>query len=540
MRSASVVVFFVIVLYSDVVLAFSGPEHHDLSNLALKTALASGKGSKEIRGIAESLLTSSDKEGTFGDLVKAVDSFSHPYERLTAKDAWTAISKRSSKLIFHLLALHRNSAHFQYGAVSEYAKIHGSAIEAACASPDNAWLALYTEAVALHFLQDSLASGHLVTPRSGMTDAVAGSLHDRINRVGAQVEIAPNDPEKWVEWLATLKKAQVGAPLSTVVKPAVTVSELEIDAMIAEVRGGARVRFFGDDYLNTSEASIQKLAILLLSIQSIADVLDASAGTEKEGIQVCFAPRNVERDEGTAAKMRSFRGSSASWDEGEGVSSFRDETDKPFNSHECDGLPGLVRYSVEWTKGFDSEDYAFHGIQATAVAGVGGALHRRRTMVEIASLFSAGDPRHTVRMRDGDTVKKEWWENDLGSASLGVSGSFVEGPHYQAGGLMGEGIMNFQVLPRGLAAGLRWGYRHYRGLHQTSNVFDYGVKLVAGIEVLNLTLVVDRGLDVDRREQLHKETFVMGGIEISLSWGWVNHVLGRGPSSQRASDPSTH
>src|SRR5437763_16077340 len=102
MRYVSVVALLV-VMHPGVAHAFNGREHRDLSNLALQTALTSGKGSDDMQRRAQTLLTGSKNEGTFGELVSAVDAFSHPEERLTAGDAWDAIRKRSNQRVFHLL-----------------------------------------------------------------------------------------------------------------------------------------------------------------------------------------------------------------------------------------------------------------------------------------------------------------------------------------------------------------------------------------------------------------------------------------------------
>ncbi len=511
-------------------LAFNGQEHRDISNFALLAALASERGSVEIRDCAQDMLTGSETEGTFGELVSAVDAFSHPEVRLTGEDAWKAVGKRKSQPVFHLLALHRNAAHFQREALSGYTKNHAKAIKAALDGDSKT--ALRSEAVALHFLQDSLAGGHLLTPRRGMSNAVAGAIHDRMNGLGAVVDIAPPDPDVWIRWLDVLKQNKFVLPPSRVVlvhvpPPSVTVSDDEIERMRTDLRAGATARFRGDDLLNTPDAQIGKMTILLLCIQSIADVLDASRGENRSAVQACFSPRSMEL-EGSLPKKGSFQGPSAVIDLRDVSNPLWDEKGEACEIRECDGLPlGLVRYSAEQTPGFDTEDYAYHGVQATALMGVSRESGDQRTMIEIGSLFNAGDPPGTVRVRGANP--EQWWPGylDLDTSSLAVKGSIVKGPHYYGVGLNAEWMLTLNVLPRGISVGPRWGYCHYSGAGRTSNVFEYGAKAAVGIEVLNLTLVVDRGIGVDKGGSFHNETFVMGGLEASLSWGWVRHVFGQ-------------
>ncbi len=80
---------------------------------------------------------------------------------------------------------HNNADHFQGDVLLLFDHWHTNALNEAVKS-DGARLfrALANEAVADHFLEDSFAPGHLLTPRRGMSDAMSLSWHDAFNARG--------------------------------------------------------------------------------------------------------------------------------------------------------------------------------------------------------------------------------------------------------------------------------------------------------------------------------------------------------------------
>ena len=89
------------------------------------------------------------------------------------------------------VASHNNADHFQGSVLYLFDHWHTNAMREA-ARADNArtlFRALANEAIADHFLEDSFAPGHLLTPRSAMSDAVALSWHDAFNDRGRMMAV---------------------------------------------------------------------------------------------------------------------------------------------------------------------------------------------------------------------------------------------------------------------------------------------------------------------------------------------------------------
>jgi hypothetical protein len=247
-------------------------------------------------------------------------------------------------------------------------------------------------------------------------------------------------------------------------------------------------------------------------------VLEGSVAVPSRAVQVCFTPRNVAPEE----SPRRFLGSSAAYDVRPVNGALWNERGEPMDVPRCSELSGLVTYSVHWTENLDMPDYNFHGIEARVVTGYSTDSGAPRTMIEVGELFNATNPRDSVKIREGDLVTEKSWNDFGGSGSLTLKGSYVQGPHYRGIGLFGDAMYSVDWLPRGCAAGVTWGFRHYRGEQRKSNVFDWAVKFVAGVEVVNLVLVIDRGLGADENGVLHNETFVMGGVEMAISMDWFD------------------
>ena len=106
----------------------------------------------------------------------------HQCAALARDETLEKINTRSSHWWYRFLAVHRNDEHFRGTACLSFNQMHGRAARLLeHGSPE---LALLAEAVAVHFLQDSMAPGHLATPRDQFGDWQAGAVHDRHNRRG--------------------------------------------------------------------------------------------------------------------------------------------------------------------------------------------------------------------------------------------------------------------------------------------------------------------------------------------------------------------
>lgn len=111
--------------------------------------------------------------------------------RRALDETWERIGARQRDWLYRFLAVHRNREHFRDAACVSFNEMHERAIDLAeHASAESLELALVAESVAIHFLQDALAPGHLAAPRDQFSDWHAGAVHDRYNRGGLPVGVA--------------------------------------------------------------------------------------------------------------------------------------------------------------------------------------------------------------------------------------------------------------------------------------------------------------------------------------------------------------
>jgi hypothetical protein len=187
--------------------------------------------------------------------------------------------------LHRVIAVHRNIAHFEACAADEYNRLHGLAMTRAAARRGREELGLLvpllTEALALHFLQDSFPPGHLLTPRTNASDIVARGMHQYNNRQGAEVSVAP-DSSVLRDILAALEKTVAGRRLLD----EIAVSPEEIAAFRSEMP--AAVTFHGDGALPSRKrprigaggARAELLLMVAVTTRSILDVLDAGLPAE--------------------------------------------------------------------------------------------------------------------------------------------------------------------------------------------------------------------------------------------------------------------
>src|SRR5436305_890184 len=181
--------------------AFEWFEHRELSNAALLAGKLGVPPGAMSPAMAREVDARSGGDVTFGDVTLAVDWFRNPDSLLDRDTVAANIRRRRHNLVKRGLAAHHNADHFQASALSEWRTYHARAVAAA---PDAPATALLAEAVALHFLQDFFAAGHVVTPRRGMHDAAAGHLHDRFNRLGVAFALSPGQPPEVANILQSL------------------------------------------------------------------------------------------------------------------------------------------------------------------------------------------------------------------------------------------------------------------------------------------------------------------------------------------------
>jgi hypothetical protein len=132
---------------------------------------------------------------TYGTVARLVDYMADPYDLFYVRKAhggWPVNLEETNTYFLENLpdsilalahAAHSNQHHFQGRALHTYWLWHRLAVEAA--SNGNLWGALLINAYADHFLQDSFAPGHLISPRDrNSQDLYALMVHDSVNNKG--------------------------------------------------------------------------------------------------------------------------------------------------------------------------------------------------------------------------------------------------------------------------------------------------------------------------------------------------------------------
>ncbi len=232
-------------------------------------------------------------------------------------------SCRAEKKVRHvgnwLVAVHQNTSHFEACAAAKYNGLHRLAIELAAesaqkgADAESLFVAFVAEAVALHFLQDSFAPGHLLTPRSGSTDIIARGMHNTHNRAGARVFIADGEP--WAGLEGALQQVLQGGPQRETVQKAA--NELSIrsedsaspspckrqtpDETTAPIKSSL---YFGDGKLRCRR---QALEMVLLSAASIREVLLAGKADPLRIFFHDWSAQPQEDDADRPAEAKLFR-----------------------------------------------------------------------------------------------------------------------------------------------------------------------------------------------------------------------------------------
>jgi hypothetical protein len=201
------------------------------------------------------------------------------------EDFLTRLRKRRSPQLF---AAQGNDSHFQAQAMMSWWLWHRQAVLAAAYGDatqqgpsegrERLFAGLLMNAISNHYLEDSLAPGHIFTPREGMHDFAAISMHDFYNREGACFAV---DKDRWGE-LADLIDPERHAQLLGMRKE-----------ILESIKGLGfpqwKLRLLGDGYLIPSERKIeavpgleessqrQRLFITLVVARTIVDVLESHA-----------------------------------------------------------------------------------------------------------------------------------------------------------------------------------------------------------------------------------------------------------------------
>ncbi|MCU1348057.1 MAG: hypothetical protein JWO56_1087, partial [Acidobacteria bacterium] len=425
--------------------AFSGPEHRDLSNAALRLAVLHARAgfpdecAKRASPCARMLDVAYDlSEGaieplhTFGDLTRAVDLFQNP-DILTYEVAWTHLDERRrlSRWLLQGLALHRNRAHFQVEALNAYARYHDQAI--VFGRRHEPRRALYSEAVALHFLQDFFAAGHFVTPRGGFHDAVAASLHDRYNIDG--VDVAVTIP-KVGPWKTLLKEMSGQDPFEGEL---LRFTPEDVERFTA--LDGKNFRAGGDRCL--SQIPEQRVLLALASAESIVEVIESAVEVPEYIIDVCFEPRSAERGSGNKPVVSSRRGP----DGGVGVTATKHGWPRLVGPCETSEAQPLARYRLNTARLVSRAGvYPASGIEVTALSGRGFHTSDHRRIIDVNWIIGALEPSGSLHVRQYERDTGEVFYNARFFSYLAAHLSLVRGQHFRAIGYGNEYGLDIPVL----------------------------------------------------------------------------------------------
>jgi hypothetical protein len=510
--------------------AFDGYEHRSVSNAAVIVAAKYAEGTADPKFLAQALALATKEKETFGDLTVAADWF-QDVTQLTTGEAFKAVRRRQRIYMAWRkgISLHRNMLHFQRQALCTYLMLHRNAV-ALAASPDTWEASLYTEAVALHFLQDFFSAGHFVTPRKHSNDAVAGSLHDHFGHTGLKVSLAMSNDQTLAEpWrsLAAAAKSELG-----VLPDAVRYN----DADLTSLDGRTKLSIGGDTYLNDIPG--QRLLVLLVSAQSVAEVLNAShnSSAPAEHIAVCFNERWAQRD---GPHAHSFLENPASKGKRGGPeAALRLETSPPVKPKpnvttrflksdacekevpRCEAFENwLVRFAVPPDAYSEQGNLEAKGVQFT-VAG----LPAVRRSISVGRLIYGTDPRNTVMVHDEENKPLDrYFTSSL--VPLYATGNllFIESDRYRAIGVRGELAYDLPLTAAG--ATLMFGPNIYKFLGGRATRLDVGLKLTYGFDVMNIALLLERGHQVDDHGRFHQRYFITPGVELTLSNSWYRKFL---------------
>ena len=308
------------------VFAYSGIEHRQVSRDALRIAFDAvdaprcppdaSPGSCCGRSLVLSdldkanLKTLFDESGSnisYADVVAFVDHVLDPI-KLIQRD-WTTsglptwpkdlnedyLFRLRSRLTLQALAAQNNDSHFQSQAMMSWWLWHRDAVLTAAygnatkgpvgSGSERLFAGLFMNAISNHYLEDSFAPGHVITPREGMHDAAAISMHDYYNREGAEFAI---DSTHWRELAALIDPARHASLFLQDEKDRTAMEDLLRGIKDHGFETGV-LWLRGDGYLLPSKRKLarfpglqdkalrQRIFITLVVARSIVDILESHA-----------------------------------------------------------------------------------------------------------------------------------------------------------------------------------------------------------------------------------------------------------------------
>ena len=250
------------------------------------------------------------EEGSYGLLVSTIDYLQDPLEylQLDGAGARKKYLDTARGHLRHSWSAHNNEVHFQSEALVSFWYWHSSAIQVAAHGYSEATgttrprldIALQLNAIGDHFLQDSLAPGHIITPRASMHDLPAMSMHDRYNVLGAAFRLD--------DWCGLQEIAADRGPVSMALRGG-PMHDCDPDAVPREANplfeasceSGFLVDLWGDGMLHCSPG--QEALFVLLTARSILDVVHAYSTGEAESGFAGYGWTPMTRQTGGARRL---------------------------------------------------------------------------------------------------------------------------------------------------------------------------------------------------------------------------------------------
>jgi hypothetical protein len=281
MRRKIAVAVTIVISLSVNAIAFDGKEHIQLSNLALRTALASvdEKTAGSYKELSD--LLCSPESGAYGVLVSLAD-YTRDVSEILGNDQnvmglphsgqdldWGEIREIQGNAFSWFEAVHTNDTHFQVAALTTYWHVHDRA--KTVAANGNLFAAMALEAYADHFLQDFFAPGHVITPRTELVDFASLALHDRTNRRGLDFSFAKGFSAELLKLVQKVENTTGSCPHA--IDPdesAFQLTSKDFSTLRAAISEGS-LRFYGDSKLRKNGA--QAAFIIAATADSINEVL---------------------------------------------------------------------------------------------------------------------------------------------------------------------------------------------------------------------------------------------------------------------------
>jgi len=283
--------FVFLLLFASRALAFDGDEHRYIARAGFALAVSACKADRECVLTPEQRLQVAEFENLhsrldYGTLVSSVDYRLNPLQLMQKYGQQEQLPSSGSDLDTRLIQLltgsvtaffraaAANDTHFQGELVAGIRNWHAYAVAIASntepvqsatgtSHPEpNLFAALLINSIADHYLHDFFAPGHIITPRFGLNDAVALSMHNRYNTLGAFFEITPKTFETDLQ------------PLLEYLPP--SESDGGREELIKVLNNNCRVPLWGDSELSQSPS--QKVLMILIEARSVLDVLQSAHG----------------------------------------------------------------------------------------------------------------------------------------------------------------------------------------------------------------------------------------------------------------------